>query len=872
MTELAKAYDPKGVEDQWYAFWEKNGYFRGPTGEPGDPFCIVIPPPNVTGVLHMGHALNNTLQDVLVRRARMQGRPTLWVPGTDHAGIGTHVVVEDRLKAEGLTRHDLGREKFLERTWAWKDEYESRILGQLKRLGASCDWDRTRFTMDEGLSRAVRTVFVRLYEEGKIYRGHRIINWCPRCGTALSDIEVKHWEAPGELVTIRYPLSDGSGYISVSTTRVETMLGDTGVAVNARDDRYRHLIGKTATLPLVGRVLPIVGDDAVDPEFGTGAVKVTPAHDPTDFEIGQRHGLPAVNIFDKEAVVNENGGAFAGLDRYAARDAVRDALRADGAIEAEERPYMHSVGHCDRCDTEVEPWLSEQWFVAMTELVAPAIDAVRSGRTRFVPTQPFTKQYLDWLTNIRDWCISRQLWWGHRIPVWYCANGHTFASLTDPDACTECGSAEIEQDEDVLDTWFSSQLWPFSTLGWPDETEDLAYWYPTNVLVTAYEILYLWVARMVVAGLHVMGEVPFSDVFINGIVRDFKGKKMSKSKGNVVDPLDLMDRYGTDAMRFSLVRSAVPGQDTNVAEEWIEGDRRFCNKLWNASRFVLSRLGAEAPGPPPSALALPERWILSRLAQTRESVGAALEDYEFAEAARTLYQFVWSEFCDWYLEVAKLAKDPRAQTVDAVLYHVLETTLRLMHPIMPFITEEIWQRLPRREGDPESIMVAAWPGTEHGVLDARAEDDMSFLQEIVIEVRRFRHEHGIPPRQKIAAVVKVDGRFAQLVEDHSDELMALASIDELRSGPRPDGWSRVVAGHAEVYLPLGDIIDVPAEKARLEREEADALKLAERARAKLDNPGFTDGAPSDVVAKVRAQLAENEERARRLRAQLEELG
>jgi valyl-tRNA synthetase len=871
MTELAKAYDPKGVEDRWYAFWEEQGYFIGPTGAPGDPFSIVIPPPNVTGVLHMGHALNNTLQDILVRRVRMQGRPTLWVPGTDHAGIGTHVVVEQRLAEEGLTRYDLGREKFLERTWAWKDDYEARMLNQLRRLGASVDWTRTRFTLDEGLSRAVRKVFVQLYDEGHIYRGYRIINWCPRCGTALSDAEVKHRDIAGELVTLRYPLTDGSGSVSVSTTRVETMLGDTAVAVHPDDERYRSLVGTSVTLPLVGREIPIVADDSVDPSFGTGAVKVTPAHDPNDFEIGQRHGLAQINIFDKEAVVNENGGRFEGLPRYEARKAVLEALRAEGAVDHEERPYVHSVGHCDRCDTEIEPWLSEQWFVAMKELAKPAIEAVRSGRVRIVPEQPFSKQYLDWLENIRDWCISRQLWWGHRIPVWYCENGHRFAALEDPTACADCGSEAIEQDPDVLDTWFSSQLWPFSTLGWPESTDDLAYWYPTDVLVTAYEILYLWVVRMVVAGVHFMGTEPFTDVVIHGIVRDFEGKKMSKSKGNAIDPLELMDRYGTDAMRFSLARSAVPGQDTNVAEEWIEGDRRFVNKLWNATRFALPHIGSDLPEPPPTEPALPEAWILSRLETTRASVDAALESYEFADAAKTLYQFVWSEFCDWYLEMAKLGMDAEhAPAVRSTLYEVLETVLRLMHPFMPFVSEELWQKLPRRAGSADSIMVSPWPIPSDGRIDLGAEAEMAFLQEIVVEVRRYRHEHGIAPRERIDAVVAGEADRTATALAHSDELKALASISELRAGDRPDGWSRVVAGGVDVYLPLPET-DREAERERLQKDIAEADKLAERAGSKLSNDGFTKGAPADVVAKVRAQLAEHSERAARLRAQLEDL-
>ncbi len=870
MTELAKAYDPKGVEERWYAFWEEKGYFRAATGADGDPFCIVIPPPNITGALHLGHALNNGIQDVLIRRARMQGRPTLWQPGTDHAAIATQNVIERRLAEEGLTRFDLGREEFERRFWQWKQEYETRILGQFKKMGFSCDWSRTRFTMDEGLSDAVRTVFVRLYEEGHIYRGNRIINWCPRCRSAISDIEVNHVETEGELITIRYPLKDVDAHIAVATTRVETMLGDTAVAVNPNDERYSSLIGRTAVLPLVGRELPIVADEAVDPTFGTGAVKVTPAHDPNDFEIATRHDLPAVNIFDEAAVVNENGGQFAGLDRYEARRAVLGALRAEGLVEHEERPYIHAVGQCDRCDTEIEPWLSEQWFVAMKDLAAPAIRAVRSGEVEFVPREPFERMYLDWMDNIRDWCISRQLWLGHRIPAWYCADGHITVAMTDPAACEKCGSAEITRDEDTLDTWFSSGLWPFSTLGWPEDTEELRYWYPTDVLSTDRAIIYLWVARMIFLSLHFLGRKPFDLVLIHPTIRDAQGRPMSKSRGNTIEPDEIIERHGTDALRFSIMWGCVLGQDMGYAEDRIEGARRFCNKLWNASRFVLNTIGDDA-GERRTDLALPERWILSRLAQTVMAVDAALERFEFSEAAHSLYEFAWSEFCDWYLEMAKLATGPRHASVGSVLLEALETTLRLAHPIMPFITEEIWQRLPRREGEPDSIMVAPWPEPVHAWIDADAEADMAFLQEIVIEVRRFRHEHGIPPRKQIAAVVSAKGSFAELVSVHSEELSVLAGLESIALGSQPVGWSRTVAGQAEVYLPLGELVDVGAERQRLEKEIAEENALVERARAKLDNPKFTSGAPADVVSKTRKQFEEHAERASRLRAQLEEL-
>jgi valyl-tRNA synthetase len=871
MTEITKAYDPKGVEQRWYAFWEEKGYFVGHTGAPGECFSISMPPGNITGALHIGGALNNIIQDVLVRRARMQGRPTLWVPGTDHAAIATQNVLERRLAAEGKTRFDVGREAFEALFWQWKDEYEARILDALKRLGCSADWTRTRFTMDPGLSFAVRTVFVRLYEGGHIYRGARIINWCPRCTSAISDIEVNHIETEGELITVRYPLKDGSGYIPVATTRVETMLGDTGVAVNPNDARYKELVGRTAILPLVGRELPIVADEAVELEFGTGAVKVTPAHDPLDFEIAERHDLPAVNIFDKTATVNENGGRFAGLDRYEARKAVLEALREEGLIEAEERPYLHSVGHCDRCGTEIEPWLSEQWFVAMKELARPAIDVVRDGKIRFVPDQPFKRMCLDWMENIRDWCISRQLWLGHRVPAWHCPDGHISVSIEDPDACSTCGSIQIEQDEDTLDTWFSSALWPFSTLGWPEETDDLKYWYPTTVLATAREIIYLWVARMIFTGLHFVGDIPFHDVVVHPVVRDAQGRKMSRSIGNVIDPLETMDQYGTDALRLSLLQQCTLGQDISFSSENVEGARRFCNKLWNAARFVQQHLDAAPPKRIRSGLRLPERWILDRLSHTQATISSALDAYDFAKAARALYQFVWSEFCDWYVEMSKLPlqSDDAAPTTRAVLCEVLEGTLRLAHPIIPFISEELWQQLPRRAGDTESVMIAKWPD-DLGERDSGAESDMEVIKELVTEIRRFRHDHHVPPRQRISVVVE-EGPAAGLVADYAEELKALASLSDIRVGTQPAGWSRAVAGPTEVYLPLGELVDLGAELSRLEREIAEASKLAERAKTKLDNPKFAQGAPPEIVAKTRSQLDEHEARLTKLREQLQEL-
>jgi valyl-tRNA synthetase len=871
MTELAKAYDPKGVEDRWYAIWEEQGYFRGHTGAPGEPFSISMPPGNITGALHMGGALNNITQDVLIRRARMQGRPTLWVPGTDHAAIATQAVLERRLAAEGKTRFDLGREEFEALFWRWKDEYEGRILGALKRLGCSADWSRTRFTMDPGLSYAVRTVFVRLYEEGLIYRGARIINWCPKCTSAISDIEVNHEQTEGELITIRYPLKDGDGSISVATTRVETMLGDTGVAVNPDDDRYKHLVGKTAVLPLVGREIPIVGDDAVDPAFGTGAVKVTPAHDANDFEIAERQGLPAVNIFDKTATVNENGGRFEGLDRYEARKAVLEALRTEGLVEKEERPYVHAVGYCDRTpDTQIEPWLSEQWFVSMKPLAQPAIDVVRDGKIRFIPEQPFERVYLDWMENIRDWCISRQLWLGHRIPAWYCPDGHITVASDEPDACATCASTEIVQDEDTLDTWFSSALWPFSTLGWPEDTEDLRYWYPTTVLSTAREIIYLWVARMIFTGLHFVGAIPFKDVVIHAVVRAEDGRKMSRSLGNVIDPLEIIEEYGTDALRLWMMLGCNLGQDVSFSRERVEGARRFCNKLWNASRFALQEFDG-LPGPLPDEPALPERWILSRFARTLSHVDDAYASYDFQKASDAIYHFVWSEFCDWYLEMAKTADETRRPAVQATIHHVLETSLRLAHPMIPFITEEIWQRLPRSERSPASIMVAEWPSANEAHVDAEAENDIGLLQSVVVEIRRFRADHRIPQRQRIDIVI-ADGPATSLILGYGEELRALAAVGEITVGSQPDGWSRAVAGITEIYLPLGELVDVRAERARLEREIAEEEKRAAAAKAKLDNPKFASGAPAEVVDKVRKQLEEHTQRAALLRTQLEELG
>ncbi len=752
MKELPKAYDFRGIEEKWYRFWEERGYFK-PKLDERPKFCIVIPPPNVTGSLHIGHALNNTLQDILVRYKRMDGYDVLWVPGTDHAGIATQNVVERELAREGKTRHDLGREAFLQRVWEWKERFGNRIIEQLKRLGASCDWSRLRFTMDEGLSRAVREVFVRLWEEGLIYRGDYIINWCPRCHTALADIEVEHKPTSGHLWYIHYPLSDGSRGVVVATTRPETMLGDTAVAVNPEDERYRNLIGKTLRLPLIGREIPIIADKTVDPEFGTGAVKVTPAHDFADFEMAQRHNLPLVKIMDENGRMTAEAGPYAGLDRFEARKRVVADLEAQGLLEKVE-DYEVMLGHCYRCDCVVEPLLSKQWFIKMKPLAQPAIAAVENGFIRLVP-ENWNNLYFDWMYKIRDWCISRQIWWGHRIPAWTCKScGRILVLREDPENCPECGSSELRQEEDVLDTWFSSALWPFSTLGWPEKTEDLRAFYPTSVLVTSFDILFFWVARMIMMGLHFMGEVPFRTVYIHALVRDEKGQKMSKSRGNVIDPVVMIEKYGADALRFTLAALAAQGRDIKLSESRIEGFKHFVNKIWNATRFVLLNLKDYEPVDlSPEALPLPSRWILSRLQRTIETVRDRLEAYEFDQAALTLYHFFWHEFCDWYVEASKLylrEEDSRRKETQNVLLRVLDASLRLLHPFMPFVTEELWQALP---GTGEALMVASYPRVDPRFLSPESEKAMQLLQEVIVAVRNIRADYRLHPTQRIPVVV-----------------------------------------------------------------------------------------------------------------------
>jgi valyl-tRNA synthetase len=852
--ELPKSYDPHSVEDRLYREWEDAGVFA-PNGE-GEPFCIVLPPPNVTGSLHIGHALDHSIQDAIIRRKRMQGFRALWLPGMDHAGIATQNVVERELAKEGKSRHDLGREAFVARVWRWKEESGGTITRQMRRLGDSVDWSRERFTMDEQRSLAVRTVFVRLYDEGLIYRGNRITNWCPNNMTALSDIEVEHEDTVGELVELKYPLKDGSGHVTIATTRVETMLGDTAVAVNPNDERYRDLVGKTAILPIIGRELPIIADDAIEREFGTGAIKVTPAHDPLDYELGQRHDLPAITVIALDGKMNENAGEYAGLDRYVARKAVLEALRAHGLVGNEIRPYTHPVGHCQRCHAEVEPLLMEQWYLRVAELARAAIQAVREGRTRFIPAR-FERNYFDWMENLRDWCISRQLWWGHRIPVFTCPNGHQFASVEQPVMCPVCESGDLEQDPDVLDTWFSSALWPFSTLGWPDKTKDLDDFYPTSVLVTGYDIITFWVSRMMMMGLHFMPDVPFADAHIHGMVRDFRGKKMSKSFGNVIDPLVMIDKYGADALRMTLVRGSTLGSDVPVDEKWIEGDRNFCNKLWNISRFVLLNGAAVRDLPPSSRWTLADRWILSRLDAVTREADDAMEVYDFARAAQTLRQFTWSEFADWYVEWSKGrlydGTDDEKEDQRALLAFVLERVLRLLHPIMPFITEELWRAL-TGEG---TIVTAAWPAPRENA-DPDAERDLAFLQDVIGALRRFRADHGIEPKTKPAAVAVVsDASLRAVLESEIARVRALGNWGELTvAATAPDATqeARLVLRGARIHVPLAGLLDIGEERKRIERDIAKHRAEVDRIAAKLADPAFTERAPEDVVETQRERL------------------
>ncbi|MFB3819024.1 MAG: valine--tRNA ligase [Candidatus Methylomirabilales bacterium] len=888
-----QGYDPRGVEEEWYRSWEQRRLFHADENAPGAPYCIVIPPPNVTGSLHMGHALNNTLQDILIRWHRMLGDNTLWMPGTDHAGIATQNVVERQLRQEGLTREQLGREAFVERVWRWKAESGGTIIRQLKRLGASCDWERERFTMDPGLSEAVKEVFCQLYEAGLIYRGDYIINWCPRCRTALSDLEVEYADQTGKLWYIRYPLVEGEGEVVVATTRPETMLGDTAVAANPDDERTRHLVGRRVRLPLLHREIPVIADAYVDPAFGTGLVKVTPAHDPKDFEAGLRHGLPQIKVIGDDGRMTEAAGPYAGLDRYACRKRVVADLAHEGLLVREE-PHLHAVGHCYRCDTVVEPSLSRQWFVRMKPLAEPAIRAVEEGRIRIVPSQ-WEKTYFEWMRNIRDWCISRQIWWGHRIPAWYCdACGETVVARTPPAACPACGSVSLRQETDVLDTWFSSGLWPFSTLGWPAPTKELSVYYPNACLVTAYDILFFWVARMIMLGLRFMGDVPFRDVVIHGLIRDEQGNKMSKTRGNVIDPLHVVNgasleellagataggappaaleslrrqfpegfpAFGADALRFTLAALAGLGSDIKLSVKRIEGYRHFCNKLWNAYRFVAPHVGAdgevrltELP------LALPDRWILTRLNQVIQGVSDALAGYRFNDAASILYQFLWHEYCDWYLEIVKTrlsgADEADRRVGRLLLVRVLEQALRLLHPIMPFITEEIWQRL-LRPG--LSILHAPWPAPEASMHDDRAVESMELVMQITREVRNLRSSHSIGPAVRVPLTVRAGGTAQGEILDAQDILRSLARLSHLVVAPdadKPAFAATAVVQGIELFVSLEGVIDLDEERQRLARELARTQAGLERIGKKLDNAEFLAKAPAAVVAKEQAARAE----------------
>lgn len=852
-------YDPHQIESRWYEKWEEAGVFRPELRPDGEPFTMVIPPPNVTGSLHMGHALEHVIHDVVARRKRMQGRAVLWLPGSDHAGIATQNAVERELALGGVDRHDLGREGFVEQVWEWKHRYGDRITIQMRRMGNSCDWSRERFTMDEGLSRAVREVFVRLYDEGLIYRGNRIINWCPRCATALAEIEVEHEDLEGSLTHIFYPFADGEGGITVATTRPETMLGDTGVAVHPDDERYREAVGRMLRLPLMGRLIPVVADEAVDPGFGTGAVKVTPAHDPTDFEIGGRHGLEPIVVIDETAVVTAAGGRFEGMDRFEAREAVRAALAAEGHV-AKVESHRHSVGHCYRCQTVVEPRLSLQWFVATSRFARPAIDAVRQGDTVFIPRR-WEKNYFHWMENLRDWCVSRQIWWGHRIPAWYCPDGHITVTRHDPTTCAECGSGLLTRDEDVLDTWFSSALWPFSTMGWPDQTPDLERFYPNSVLITGFDIIYFWVARMMQMGLHFMGEVPFTETVIHGLVRDAEGNKMSKSRGNTIDPLDVADEYGVDPLRLALIQAANPGQDVPLDLEWVSGARKFGNKLWNAVRFALRTVeSVPSDGGYPSDPGPADRWILARLGEVTTRFDELCDEYRFSDGFGLLYNFAWSEVFDWYLEITKI--DPENPVTRQTLGVVMRDLLKLFHPAIPFLTEELWSYL---VGD--GLLAAAdWPR----VPEYRAPTAMDDTQDLVSAIRRFRAEQGISPRKELSVdLLDQSG----ILEPWAVGLISrLASVKATTVAAEPGpGHTRVVAGRLQGFIALDGVVDLDAERARLDKALSAARADLDRVLGKLSNPQFVHKAPPAVVDKEQAKREELSELVATLTAQRQAL-
>ena len=869
--ELAKAYNPQEFEDRIYDFWLKGNYFHAEVDKDKKPYTIVMPPPNITGQLHMGHALDETLQDILIRYKRMQGYSALWLPGTDHASIATEAKIVEAMAKEGLTKEDLGREKFLERAWDWKKEYGGRICDQLKKLGSSCDWERERFTLDEGCSKAVKEVFVKLYEKGLIYRGERIINWCPHCCTSISDAEVEFSEQEGNFWHIRYPIKDSDEYVEIATTRPETLLGDTAVAVNPNDERYKNIVGKMLILPIVGREIPVVADDYVEMDFGTGCVKITPAHDPNDFEVGLRHNLPVINVMDDTAHMNENAGKYQGMDRYECRKAIIHDLEEGGFLVKIE-PHVHNVGTCYRCKTTVEPKVSKQWFVKMKPLAEPAIECVKDGRTKFIPER-FEKIYFHWMENIKDWCISRQLWWGHRIPAWYCADcGEVIVSREEPHTCPKCGSTKLSQDEDTLDTWFSSALWPFSTLGWPDKTPELEYFYPTNTLVTGYDIIFFWVARMIFSACEQMGCPPYDTVFIHGIVRDEKGIKMSKSLGNGIDPLKVIDQYGADALRFFLATGNSPGNDMRFSEKRVEASRNFANKLWNASRFVHMNIDDfNVENKLPEKLETEDKWILNEFNKVTKEINENLEKFELGVAVQKLYDFIWDCYCDWYIELAKsrLQSDEQtAQNARQVLVWVLEKTLRLLHPFMPYITEEIWQTLPH-EG--ETIMLSKYPEYDESLDFPQAAKEMESVMDAIKAIRNRRQEMNVPPSRK--AKVYIATKLEDVFANGSKFICKLASASEVEIGEsfEIEGAVTVVTTDAKIYIPMDELVDKAAETARLKKELAATEKLLAQSEGKLNNQGFISKAPEKVVETVKQQAAREREKIAQLKAALEAL-
>jgi valyl-tRNA synthetase len=878
-ASLSKVYEPRESEAKWYRYWLDRGFFRAEDTSSKPPFSIVIPPPNVTGMLHMGHALNNTLQDAIIRYKRMKGYNALWMPGMDHAGIATQNVVEQELAKEGITRHDLGREKFIERVWEWKQKYGGVIINQLKRLGCSCDWSRECFTMDENLSKAVREIFVRLYHGGLIYQGDYIVNWCPRCHTAISDLEVEYKEEQGFLWHIQYPYVDGDGGIVVATTRPETMLGDTAVAVNPDDARYKDKVGRSVILPLMNRKIPIIADHYVSMEFGSGAVKITPAHDPNDFSVAERHGLESIKMMDGSAVINENGGIYQGQDRYEGRENVVKDLESRGYLVGREL-YVHNVGQCYRCKTHIEPAVSRQWFVKIKPLAKVASAAVVKGKTRILPST-WEATYFEWMNNIRDWCISRQIWWGHRIPVWYCDScGKMIVSTTDPDSCPECGNAILRQEEDVLDTWFSSALWPFSTLGWPGETQALKTFYPTSLLVTGFDILFFWVARMMMMGLYAMKEVPFRDVYLHALVRDEKGDKMSKSLGNIIDPIEMIEKYGTDAFRFTLAAFTAQGRDVKMSEERIEGYKYFVNKIWNATRFSLMNLEDYAAGEGPvegNEASLPDRWIKHRLNCTITEVVKGLDEYRFNEAAASIYQFIWHEFCDWYLELIKPTLYGRSEpehrrATQQTLFTVLKTSLKLLHPFMPFVTEEIWQTM---INDGSSIMVSDFPVTDDSFQDLRAEKQMRIIMDVVTRVRNIRGEMNIAPSKKLRVVISAPDEEANaIITKGNDYIVNLANLETLVIGgnmEEPKDAATGVIGSIRVFVLLEGMMDIAGEKARLEKEMARVTKDLTFISKKLANRDFMAKASKAVVEKEEEKFRATKEKHVVLEAALKKI-